>query len=58
VDCVTTSVLAAPVTAIDIVPYIVKDGLVIAIGTEDGEISVYILGLDMGVRQSCKVNDT
>lgn len=58
VDCVATFMLAAPVTAIDIVPHIVKGGLVIAIGTEDGEILVYMLWPDMSVRQSCKMMDT
>lgn len=57
VDCVTTFMLAAPVTAIDIVPRTVKDGLIIVIGTEDGEIMVYMLGPDMDVRQSCKMTD-
>ncbi len=57
VDCVATFTLAAPVTAIDVVPHIVKDGLVIAVGTEVSEIIFYLLGPDMGVRQRCKIND-
>ena len=59
VDCVNTLALVSPVTAIDVFPQLMKDGLIIAIGTEEGEVHVCTLGLlDMTVRETCKIDYT
>ncbi|KAL8787982.1 MAG: hypothetical protein Q9195_007526 [Heterodermia aff. obscurata] len=56
--CLTTMTYPVAVTAVDFAPRMVRDGLVIAVGTEDGEVSVSILSLpDMGLRSSQKIDD-
>lgn len=45
VVCCTTIAASSPVTAIDILPRCVNGSIIVAAGTETGEISVYSLGL-------------
>ena len=43
--CSTTIAASSPVTAVDILPRCVNGSIIVAAGTETGEISVYTLGL-------------
>lgn len=45
IECSTTIAASSPVTAVDILPRCVNDSIIVAVGTETGEVSVYILGL-------------
>lgn len=44
IDCSATLAAASPVTAVDILSRCVNDSIIVASGTETGEVSVYILG--------------
>lgn len=44
-DCVKTLTALSSVTAIDIFPKCVKDAILIAVGTENADVSLYLLGL-------------
>ena len=56
--CLTTMTYPVAVTAVDFAPRIVRNGLAIAVGTEDGEVSISILSFeDMGLRSSHKIDD-
>ena len=58
VDCVTTLALASPAMAVDVSTLLVRKGLVMAIGTEDGEILVYTLILpDLVIRDTWKIDE-
>lgn len=57
--CLTTMPYPVAVTAVDFAPRILRNGLAIAVGTDDGEVSVSILGsADMGIQSSQKIEDT
>lgn len=43
VDCVLTMTASSPVTAVDIFPRLLHDGLVVVIGTEKGNITLHIV---------------
>lgn len=45
IECSTIKAASSPVTAVDILPRCVHDSIIVAAGTETGEVSVYILGL-------------
>lgn len=45
IECSKTIAASSPVTAVDILPRCVNGSIVVAVGTETGEISVYNLGL-------------
>ena len=56
--CLTTMTYPAAVTAVDFAPRILRNGLAIVVGTEDGQVSVSILGPpDMTVQSSQKIDD-
>lgn len=44
-ECVKTLIASSPVTAIDIFPKCVQDAIIIAVGTENADVSLYFLGL-------------
>lgn len=44
-DCVKTLTASSPVTAIDIYPKCVKHAIIIAVGTENTDVSLHFLGL-------------
>ena len=51
-ECITRITAASPVTAVDVLPRIVRGTLYIATGTEQGEVSVYTLsGPGMDVKE-------
>ena len=54
----TTLALASPAMAVDVSTLLVRKGLVMAIGTEDGEILVYTLILpDLVIRDTWKIDE-
>ena len=58
VDCVAIMALAAPVTASDVLSRVVNNGLVVAVGTEEGEILIYTMDLsDMAVRNYYRIDE-
>ena len=56
--CLTTMTYPVAVTAVDFAPRIGRDGLAIAVGTENGGVSVSMMGpADMGFVSSQKIED-
>lgn len=45
IDCSATLAASSPVTAVDILPICVNGSIIVASGTETGQVSVYILGI-------------
>ena len=56
--CLTTMTYPVAVTAVDFAPRVGRNGLAIAVGTEDGGVSVSMMGpADMGFVSSQKIED-
>lgn len=58
IDCSATLAASSPVTAVDILPRYVNGSIIVASGTETGEVSVYILGTStIEIRNVYSLND-
>lgn len=58
-DCVTAISSSSPVTAVDIFPESIRDTVVVAIGTENGDISLCILNIHtLHVQSSYTLDDS
>lgn len=58
IDCSATLAASSPVTAVDILPRYVNGSIILASGTETGEVSVYILSTStFEVRNVYSLND-
>lgn len=57
-ECLTTVTFSTAVTAVDIALQVIRDQLTVAVGTEVGEVSIFILSVpDMSIQSSRKMND-
>ena len=57
-ECATTIAATSPVTAVDILPRIVHDTLVVATGTEQGQVALYTLnGPEMNAQKAYVLGD-
>lgn len=58
IECVKTLKAASPVTAIDIFPTCVDDAVIVAVGTESSDVSLYFLGLlDFDIQKFYDLDD-
>ncbi len=57
-ECATTITGTSPITAVDILSSLVRNTLIVAIGTEQGQLTVYTLsGLKMEIQQAYVLGD-